>query len=101
MGLGSATGRRGIRLPFLADDEARAAAECHVRPRPLDQYRQAIAEAAEPIDMHDQPEPPRQVAGEPELAELRDRAAAADCRHLPEVVIAKWCALGDRAALEF
>src|ERR671910_3772794 len=91
----------GVRLPFLADDEACAAAERPVRPRPLNQHRQAIAKAAEAIDMYDQPEPPREVAAEAQPSELGDRAAAADGRHLPEVVIAKWCALGDSAALHF
>src|SRR6185503_19214336 len=89
----------GVRLPFLADDEPRTATERHVRPRPLHQHRQAIAEAAEAIDMNEQPEPPREVADEPQPAKLGDRTAAADGRQLPEVVIAKWCALGDAAAL--
>src|ERR1044071_8936122 len=76
----------GIGLPFLADDEARAAAERHVRPRPLDQHRQTLAEAAESIDMYQQPDPPRKVAREPQAPDLRNRAAAADRRELPEVV---------------
>src|SRR5215207_7226727 len=84
----SSAGRfSGIRLPFLADDEARTATERPVRPRPLNQHRQAIAKAAEAIDMYDQPEPPREVAAEAQPAEFGDRAAATDGRHLPEVLI--------------
>src|ERR1044071_6261126 len=63
----------GVGLPFLADDEPRAAAERHVRPCPLYEYRQAIAETAEPIDMQQQPEPPREVARQSHPAELGDR----------------------------
>jgi len=62
----------------VAGDEARAALVGHVRPEPLDENQQAIAEANQEENVNEEPGKPGDEAGDVNFAELRDGGVAAD-----------------------
>src|SRR5688572_13134923 len=79
----SGRGRAGLR----SGDQARAAAPGQVGVGPAGDHHEAVAEADEEEDVHEQPEPPGDPAGHAELADRRDRRAAADGREQPLVLV--------------
>src|SRR4051794_19853364 len=61
-------------------DEARAALEGEVAPRPLHHHQQAIAKADEEQQMDEQPRHPRDEARDVDPAEVGDSGGASDGR---------------------
>ena len=58
-----------------------------VRPPPVEQHDQAVAEADQEEHVHDQPEPPGQQAGEAQRAEIDHRRHAADGGQVAVVLV--------------
>ena len=46
-----------------------------IRPRPLAHHREAVAETDQPEDVQEQPEEPREVAGDLEAVDIADGGA--------------------------
>src|SRR3989449_11646654 len=60
-----------------------------IGPGPLEQYEEAIAEADQGHDVHEEPGEPRDQAGELESPHDRDGRGASNGRHAPPVAIPK------------
>src|SRR5437660_4362529 len=65
----------------VTGDEARAALDSEVSPRPFGQYEETIAEADEEEDVNEEPGEPGDESREMDLADLGDGFVAADGRH--------------------
>src|SRR5689334_17456630 len=78
-------GRHGC----VAGDEAGAAIESEVAPQPGHPDGEAVAESGEEPDVDDTPQQPGDEAGDPDMAEIGNRAAATDRRHAAGIAIAE------------
>src|SRR3954469_23220621 len=70
-------------------DQPRPALVGEIAVRPFHEYADAVAEAGEIHDVEEQPEPPREAAGDVEAAEVRDCAVAPDRREVALVSVMK------------
>src|SRR5689334_13904528 len=70
-------------------DQSDAALVRKVRIRPLKEDTEAVSETDEVHDVNEQPEPPRDPAGDTEAAEVGDGLVAADRGEVPLVAIPK------------
>src|SRR6185295_6331975 len=85
---GPPRGRSGSRFPGVGD-ESRAALPAQVGPGPFEEDEEAIAEADQEQDVHEEPGEPRGQAVELKAAHHRDRGGAADGRHAALVAVAE------------
>src|SRR5262249_21800805 len=74
---------------LLAGDEACAARVGEPRPNPIDEDRQAIAEADEKIDVDEAPKYPCEPARELDECQIRDRRGTTDGGERPLIAITK------------
>src|ERR1700685_509818 len=73
-------------------DEAGSALVCDIRPRPLNENQDAIAEADEKKNVDEKPRQPGDESGDVNLAELRDGSCAADGGEAAFVEVMEWSA---------
>src|ERR1700685_716892 len=71
-------------------DEAGSALVCDIRPRPLNENQDAIAEADEKKNVDEKPRQPGDESGDVNLAELRDGSCAADGGEAAFVEVMEW-----------
>src|SRR5678809_756191 len=64
-------------LVFGAENDARATLVGEIGPGPVDEHDEPAAESDQEVDVQQQPEPPRDDAGELEIRQLRDGGVAA------------------------
>src|SRR5262249_22584704 len=76
-------------LGVQSSDQAAAALECDIAPRPIERDDESVAEADQEIDVGHAPQHPGDQPGHPEPAELRDRARASDGGERAVVAIAE------------
>src|SRR5688572_11843688 len=81
--------RRGRLVPLDVGDEPHAALIGEVRVSPLQQHAQPVSKSDQVHDMDEEPEKPRQAAGEFYLAEIGYRAGASDRREIALVEVVK------------
>src|SRR5262245_47123642 len=68
--------------PFLADDEACAAAERQVGPGPLQNYQKPVPKSREVINVDSQPYDPCRKSAHTERADFQNGLGSPDRRHL-------------------
>src|SRR6202162_6308654 len=73
----------------VARDEARAPLPGHIRPRPLEQDDEPVAESDEIEDVDEAPEEPGGETGEPDPPEVRDGRASSEDGQVPRVAVVK------------
>src|ERR1700693_4133353 len=73
----------------VARDEARAPLPGHIRPRPLEQDDEPVAEADEVEDVDEAPEEPGGETGKPDPSEVCDGRAPSEDGQVPRVAVAK------------
>src|SRR5688572_811756 len=83
-GSGAMVSRRRI-----VRDQPHRSLVSHVRERPLRHHRQPVAEADELEDVKSEPEPPGEIALQPQPTEIAHRRVAADGRHVAEIAVAE------------
>src|SRR5262249_23137875 len=78
-----------LQARIKASDEAAAALEGNVAPRPIEGDHEAVAETNQKVDMGNAPQQPGRKAREAEFAELGDRPGTANGGERTEIAIAK------------
>src|SRR5260370_677383 len=70
-------------------DEARAAGPGDIRPGQFEEHQEAIAEADQEDDVHEEPCEPRRVSGQPESSNHRDSRGPPDRGHAAPIAVAE------------
>src|SRR3954451_4240767 len=79
-----------LRAPVASGDEANRTLIAEIRPRPLDQHHDPVAE---PNQLDQVDEQPREPSGEPlqlRPVQIRDRRCPADRGHVAVIAITEW-----------
>src|SRR5262245_59977894 len=78
--------------PVFTHDKARPSSECQVRPGPLQNDTKPVFESCQVINVHHEPDEPREETAQPDRPDLEYRFRPANRRHLPLVHEMKWTA---------